>query len=43
MVADEGGTEAVAAQVRALHDALTSHLHDEEELLDPLGRLQIPI
>jgi hypothetical protein len=42
MVADAAGAAAVGERVRALRTALTSHLdYEEEELLGPIGRLQL--
>ena len=42
MVSDADGAAAVGEQVRALRTALTSHLaYEEEELLGPIGRLQL--
>lgn len=42
MVTEQSGAEPVAEQVRALRAALTSHLdYEEEELLGPIGRLQL--
>jgi iron-sulfur cluster repair protein YtfE (RIC family) len=42
MVTDGAGAAEVAEQVRALRTALTSHLdYEEEELLPPIGRLQL--
>jgi hypothetical protein len=42
MVAEGAGAAAVGEQVRALRTALSSHLaYEEEELLGPIGRLQL--
>jgi hemerythrin-like domain-containing protein len=42
MVADGAGAAALGEQVRALRIALRSHLdYEEEELLGPIGRLQL--
>jgi Hemerythrin HHE cation binding domain len=42
MLTDGAGAAAVGEQVRALRTALASHLdYEEEELLGPIGRLQL--
>ncbi|MEN3356123.1 MAG: hypothetical protein V7637_105 [Mycobacteriales bacterium] len=42
MINDNDGAAAVAAEARRLQTALLSHLgYEEEELLDPLGRLPL--
>jgi hypothetical protein len=42
MLGEGGGAAAVGERVRALREALTSHLdYEEEELLGPIGRLQL--
>jgi len=42
MVSEGSGAGAVGEQVRALRTALSSHLdYEEEELLGPIGRLQL--
>jgi hemerythrin-like domain-containing protein len=44
LVEDGAGVQEVAADVRRLRDALISHLdYEEDELLEPIGRLSIPI
>jgi hypothetical protein len=44
MINDHTGATAVAAEARALQTALVSHLaYEENELLDPLGRLPVQL